>query len=59
MDITMDRTLEEIILDKVSQQKEVYIGLIESMAEEHEDNLNTYYAFQDLIDKINDLEDEE
>ncbi len=55
----MDRTLEEIILDKVSQQKEVYIGLIESMAEEHEDNLNTYYAFQDLIDKINDLEDEE
>lgn len=59
MDITIDRTLEELILDRISQDREKCLGLIESMAEEHEDNLNTYYAFQDLIDKIKELEDEE
>lgn len=55
----MDRTLEELILDRISQERDKCVELIESIAEDYEHNLQTYGVLYEVIDQIRELADEE
>jgi len=55
----MNSNTQETFTEALSQQRDMHIQLIESLAKEHSDDIATFYVLQDLVDQIKDLEDEE